>query len=127
MDTADVIQDIEESKMLGHYRSVNTTVDGPPSPKKIEFMDARRMTDGFMRSDSQFGKSVSNFEAIYEDMDIEHPISFDKQDLLVGSRAKKKFWELYKSDRSFKDFNPKEDTTEDPRFAYFQHCKKKNI
>ena len=70
---------------------------------------------------------MSNFEAIYEDMDIEHPISFDKQDLLVGSRAKKKFWELYKSDRSFKDFNPKEDTTEDPRFAYFQHCKKKNI
>jgi len=78
MDTAEIISDIEESKLLGHYRSVNTTLDEPESPKKIKFMDERRMTDGFMKSNAQFAKSVSNFEAIYEDMDIEHPITFDK-------------------------------------------------
>ena len=60
-------------------------------------------------------------------MDQERPVTFDKQDLLVGSRAKKQFWELYKSDRSFKDFNPHKDETNDPRFAYFQMCKENNI
>ena len=37
-------------------------------------------------------KSISNFEAIFEEMDQERPVTFDKQDLLVGSRAKKQFW-----------------------------------
>ena len=44
----------------------------------------------------------------------------------MGSRAKQKFWDLYKSDRKFKDFNPDEDVCADPRFAYFQTCKERN-
>ena len=71
------------------------------------------------RTESNFMKSISNFEAIFEEMESEAQVTFDKQDLLVGSKAKKKFWELYKSDRSFKDFNPEKDETNDPRFAYF--------
>ena len=78
MDTAGIIQDFEDSRLESLYRSVNTTADAPASPKKIEFMEARRMTDAFARTDSQFGMSVSNFNAIYEDMDVEHPVTFDK-------------------------------------------------
>ena len=45
----------------------------------------------------------------------------------MGSRAKQKFWHLYKSERKFKDFDPFADDTPDPRFAYFQTCKKMNF
>lgn len=48
------------------------------------------------------------------------------QSVLVGSRAKQKFWDLYKSERKFKDFDPDIEETPDPRFAYFQTCKEKN-
>jgi len=44
----------------------------------------------------------------------------------VGSRAKQKFWDLYKSERRFKDFNPAQEMSKDPRFAYFQTCRKVN-
>ena len=42
---------------------------------------------------------------------------------MVGHRAKQKFWDLYKSERKFKDFNAEEEETPDPRFAYFQTCR----
>jgi len=45
--------------------------------------------------------------------------NFKSQGLLVGSRAKQKFWDLYKSNRKFKDFDPEIEETPDPRFAYF--------
>ena len=32
------------------------------------------------------------------------------------------FWDLYKSERKFKDYQEGE-VTHDPRFAYFQTCK----
>lgn len=51
---------------------------------------------------------------------------FDKQDYLVGSDSKTNFWELYKSERKFKDFQPEEDIN-DPRFAYFKSCKELKI
>lgn len=40
----------------------------------------------------------------------------------MGSGAKQKFWELYKSERKFKDFKPAQGIS-DPRFAYFKTCK----
>ena len=52
MNTADVIQDIEDSRLEQLYRSVNTTSDCPPSPKKIEFMEARRLSDAMGRTNS---------------------------------------------------------------------------
>ena len=39
METAEIIQEIEEERLESIYRSVNTTTDGPPSPKKLEFME----------------------------------------------------------------------------------------
>ena len=118
METAEMIQQIEDDKLEQLYRSVNVTVDEPMSPKKLEYLESRRLSDTGITALS-FDKSISNFEAIFEDMENAEPVTFDKQDLLVGSHAKKKFWELYKSDRSFKDFNPEKDETNDPRFAYF--------
>ena len=44
----------------------------------------------------------------------------------MGSRARQKFWTLYKSERKFKDFDPDIDNSTDPRFAYFQTCKDEN-
>lgn len=44
----------------------------------------------------------------------------------MGSRAKQKFWDLYKSERKFKDFDPNMNENKDPRFAYLQTCKEKN-
>ena len=78
MDTGDIVNQIEEEKIESAFRSVNTTMDCPPSPKKKEFLEARRLDDTFNRADSQFLQSVSNFEAIYEEMDKEVPITFEK-------------------------------------------------
>jgi hypothetical protein len=52
---------------------------------------------------------------------------FDNPDILFGHEARGKFWELYKNDRKFKDFNAKKDVSKDPRFAYFNECTQANI
>ena len=41
----------------------------------------------------------------------------------MGSHAKQKFWDLYKSNRRFKDFDSEVEESPDPRFAYLQTCK----
>ena len=64
-------------------------------------------------------RSISNFEEIFNDNEDLEEENFANQSLLVGSRAKQKFWNLYKSDRKFKDFDPELETSSDPRFAYF--------
>lgn len=46
---------------------------------------------------------------------------------MVGNRAKQNFWDLYKSQRVFKDYNPEKDSVSDPRFAYFQTCRQMNV
>lgn len=43
----------------------------------------------------------------------------------MGSSGKTKFWELYKSERKFKDQG--DNSQVDPRFAYFQQCKDLHI
>lgn len=68
----------------------------------------------------------SNGFSLFLPDDAQEVERFDKQELLVGSGAKQKFWELYKSERKFKDFRPLENTP-DPRFAYFQTCKNLRI
>ena len=44
--------------------------------------------------------------SLYLEDDLKEDERFDRQELLVGSDAKQKFWELYKSERKFKDFKP---------------------
>jgi len=43
--------------------------------------------------------------------------------LFFGEEAKENFWDLYKSDRRFKDFDQEHDLISDPRFAYLKACK----
>ena len=51
-------------------------------------------------------RSISNFEEVYNENEDAEEENFANQSLLVGSRAKQKFWNLYKSERKFKDFDP---------------------
>ena len=48
----------------------------------------------------------SNGFSLFLPDDAQEVERFYKQELLVGSGAKQKFWELYKSERKFKDFKP---------------------
>ena len=59
-----------------------------------------------------------------EEQDSEEE-KFDTQALLVGSSAETKFWELYKSERKFKD--NADASQSDPRYAYFERCKQMHI
>lgn len=46
----------------------------------------------------------------------------DDPDLYFGDKAKDLFWDFFKSDRKFKDFDYKGMQTDDPRQAYFDTC-----
>ena len=63
-----------------------------------------------MESDSNM-RSISNAEEVYLDNEEVEEENFNTQGLLVGSRAKQKFWDLYKSERRFKDFNPENENS----------------
>jgi hypothetical protein len=69
-----------------------------------------------------YNSTKSNVNGIYADDELIEEEAFDKQDFMIGSGAKQRFWELYKSERKFKDFEPGTHVTADPRFAYFQTC-----
>ena len=43
-----------------------------------------------------------------------------------GYEAKQQFWDLYKSDRTFKDYD-QEKEIKDPRFAYLKECRTMNL
>lgn len=51
----------------------------------------------------------------------------DDPDLYFGEKAVDNFWDFYKSDRKFKDFNSAKQEIEDPRQAYFQTCKEMGV
>lgn len=53
----------------------------------------------------------------------QHEDTFEDPNLYFGDGAKEEFWELYKSDRKFKDQNMQDDEIKDPRFAYLETCK----
>ena len=50
-----------------------------------------------------------------------HHESYEDANLFFGANAINDFWDLYKSERRFKDFKI-DDQIEDPRFAYFKTC-----
>lgn len=90
------------------------------SPKREKFFEMRKFTGILSRMDSDITmKSISNYEQVYDANEEVEEESFANQSLLVGSRAKQKFWNLYKSERKFKDFDPEQESASDPRFAYF--------
>ena len=77
------------------------------------------MSSSFLRIDSN--KSTTNLSAV-ELLSLKEE-AFDDPSLYFGKDAKEEFWDLYKSDRRFKDYNTGTDEIKDPRFAYLQTCK----
>lgn len=62
--------------------------------------------------------SMAHSEA---DDEIEEKASTQER-LFFGEQAYNNFWNLYKSNREFKDYDPSKKKTEDPRFAYIKIC-----
>ena len=56
------------------------------------------------------------------DLSLEPEESYDNPGLYFGEEAKEDFWDLYKSDRRFKDYDAETDKINDPRFAYLKLC-----
>jgi len=52
-----------------------------------------------------------------------HEENYEDPSLFFGDDAKEEFWDLYKSERRFKDYNIGIDEIKDPRFAYLKCCK----
>ena len=98
------------------------------SPKKSNFIKSHLDTNhgfkAYHRMDSEFLESEQ--QVLVDDPEKEEE-KFDNQGLLVGNQAKNKVWELFKSERKFKDFDEEQDPMVDPRFAYFKQCKELNI
>jgi len=114
------VENIDNEKQDLLYRSVNLSTSS--SPKRDKFFESRKFSGikslTRMESDENM-RSISNVEEVFLENEKFEEENFQTQGLLVGSRAKQKFWDLYKSERRFKDFNTAIDTTPDPRFAYF--------
>ena len=53
--------------------------------------------------------------------------NYEDVSLFFGEEAKENFWDLYKSERRFKDYDQGTDVIADPRFAYFKACKELNV
>lgn len=93
---------------------------GPPSPKKIKFLQEKLSTDhGFKELKRVESDILESAHQVYlEDPEAEEE-KFENQNFILGSQGRTKFWELYKSERKFKD-QLDESPIMDPRFAYFQ-------
>lgn len=61
-------------------------------------------------------------EEASENSEEDNEDHLDDPGLYFGEGAKDKFWDFYKSERKFKDFNAIKQQIEDPRQAYFQTC-----
>ena len=70
METEEQVQEIDDEKLEFIYRSVNVSrQEQENSPKKLKFLEERRLSDTMERPESMMMKSISNFEAIFEEMD----------------------------------------------------------
>ena len=63
----------------------------------------------------------------HESSEEEENQGLDNPDLYFGEVGKDKFWDFYKSERKFKDFNLTKQEIADPRQAYFQTCKELGV
>jgi hypothetical protein len=56
-----------------------------------------------------------------------HEDNYEDPKFYFGDEAKEEFWDLYKSERRFKDYNTGVDDIKDPRFAYLKTCKELKV
>ena len=89
MRIRDQLEDIEKSKHDMHYKSVNTSMMS--SPKKEMYFESRKfsgLATYVKHPDVGDPQSISDMGALYEADEVIEDEVFDKQDILVGSRAK---------------------------------------
>lgn len=89
------------------------------SPKNLADHDATFA--GFDMQRPGTGISTTNLSCV-ELMSL-HEENYQNPRLYFGEEAKEDFWELYKSERSFKDYDIENGDIKDPRFAYLKMCK----
>ena len=91
--------------------------------KQLEALDDEydkqrfKLADQLERMDSEETLLIQAEE--HEESEEEENQGLDDPDLYFGEVAKDKFWDFYKSDRKFKDFNLTKQEIADPRQAYF--------
>jgi len=77
------------------------------SPKREKFFESRKYSGLVANMEDNVNYNATEDAAF---LWLEHEETaeenFQTQAALVGSRAKQKFWELFKSERKFKDFDP---------------------
>ena len=71
------------------------------------------------RLESKTTMNVHAFPTSDDDSENEH---LDDPDLYFGKVGVTNFWDFYKSERKFKDFETEKEDIRDPRQAYFQTC-----
>jgi hypothetical protein len=57
------------------------------------------------------------------ELQSQHEENYQDPALYFGEEAKEDFWDLYKSERRFKDYDEETGEIKDPRFAYLKTCK----
>lgn len=109
-----MIDDIDAKKKNPGRRSTNL------SPRNLAHHDHQFAGIKLQNFDDTI-KSTTNLSAV--ELTSVADENFDDPRLYFGEEAKEEFWDLYKSERRFKDFTTGVDDIKDPRFAYLQSCK----
>jgi hypothetical protein len=89
------------------------------SPKNLAEHDAQFAGFDMQRpgtNGSTTNLSCVELQSLYEE-------NYQNPKLYFGEEAKEDFWDLYKSERSFKDYDVENGDIRDPRFAYLKTCK----
>ena len=90
------IDEIDSKKVLLTQRKFSPT-RGPPQHDYDLYEDTQRLR-GFPSD-----QSTTNLSSV--ELMSAHDENFEDADLYFGEEAKENFWDLYKSDRKFKDFD----------------------
>ena len=101
------------------------------SPNHKRSLSPKNLADhnaGFSGFDMQrpgTGASTTNLSCVELQSVAEE--NYQNPKLYFGEEAKEDFWELYKSERRFKDYDVENGEIKDPRFAYLQTCKELKV
>eukprot|EP00347_Sterkiella_histriomuscorum_P017989 403347211 len=105
--------------------------------KRIELSQRKHSPNRHSHTQSDFyGLSSKKFKTNSEisqgnlslyDLGAQNEEQYDDVNLFFGEEAKENFWDLYKSERRFKDYDQQTDQIADPRFAYLQACKELKV
>jgi hypothetical protein len=117
------VQEIDDHKIKLALDSAKKAHKPKRKKTELEDPDAGRfkLQDQLDRLDSDDSVNIHGEEAS-DKSDENEDENLDNPNLYFGEAAKDKFWDFYKSDRKFKDFDAVKQQIEDPRQAYFHTC-----